>query len=668
MKNKPTTNHDQNPDQTELYRIGGAAAYIAIRARNSNGWTQYLHSLANCWKRDEIMTHLHEVAERGGAAMLEHDAARAAQDAAEQEAERYERIAAAITTTPEAREEAAAAAAAFRAVAAHHAARAEAAGGQAEDIARIISTGTTSDRLDVVHAAIVAYMEQAQARDMTQEPERDAAFYAAIQAAGRHITLQAAAKGTQQCTTKVEKVVDTLRKQQPRPTTQAAQEQQEKALEQAAEKALQAWESVYGIGGKEPFAVRGAATAGYITMERRATKRYNGIYKVYHYKTINIRPLDEAVNLEAVGGLVADVDEVIPRAGLTDRQREIVRLLASTDPVLYDSLDAQTAAAVDRINRAGVEAVSAHQQETAQRVAAAPTQSRRKRIERERARQLDSVRAAAKTAAAIREIVPGATPAQVADIKRGIKGKLQKALDHKPASQTASSSQTAPAPVVHITVTTSPDTRSAAARAYGREYATMGIRWIDLPAQPCTVIPQTRAAQDLPRTGRAGVTDPATRRKYAAEQQTAAAKSADIASRAAAHAAAGRATQAADMAAYAADLHSRACTLAALLAIGTPDEPTADAAAAAARRAAADAAAKFDALVARLEQRQREQDAARAAAARAQEQEQERRKAAYNSTLRAALHDMGTTWTAATPEQRATATAAARAAQDAVTD
>lgn len=555
-----------------LQQVGNAATYIAIRARIRTSADNYLMQLAQQARRDYIRTALTDYARAAADdAMTDHDAAMLDAEAHQQEAANLRRAARRLyistderTALTEAADREAAAAAADKAAAA-------AAMGTAQDIDRRL-TLTTSDRQDIAHDAIVAYLDAMQGADWSNPDTRDAAFYAAIAAAGRSITSKAATAGYAQTVSKPHHVASDLRKAD-RSLTEDAAEQQAAAM-------LRDWQATYGPQGKQPFTVRGGMSTGWITWdEREAGKRQvrnergelvpmrpAGVYQIFHYKTHAPRPLNEATDQPTAGGIVtpSDFADVLASCGLSDRQRQAVLLLAVVHGALRINPRSPRAAALRkacaRVARAGIAAAAAHQQETDRRMHAADTLAKRKRIARERGKQLDGVRNKAMTRAAL--LAVGVPAGQLDYESFRLRDKLQRVIDRKPAPLTLRKPSTSPAkprPVV------SPIPCPPAVARYGSAYAD-GVRvtWHD-SGLPC--VPVQPAPYVAPQPQPVGL-DAEGREKYSKALADALARAARYDALAAQHTAAGRKMQAADLAESAALARADADHARALLALG----------------------------------------------------------------------------------------------------
>ena len=343
-----------------VQNVGNAAAYIAIRARTRLTGLAYLQDLQAHAKADSRRASVHMYAETAATAMAEHDKHQAAAEAAAEEAHNARRMARNVTTDPADLEALQEYADRMEREAMKHREAAAMALAHAQDVDKVIATTSTSDRADIVQAAVVAFLDAMAGEDMGDHEARDAAFYVAIKAAGNALHAMAAAKG--------------------HPHTKTAK------THISAEQA-RAWFDTYGEGGKEPYTIRGGMESGYKTVEHRTPKDGSpaGYYMVYHYKSYTPKPLDEACDKPAPAVDDSDLQALFDRAKLSARERDALQLLTedSTDP------------RAEAVRAAGIAAVEAHEAETARRIAAAETQERRQRIRRERAKQVDKTRAAA---------------------------------------------------------------------------------------------------------------------------------------------------------------------------------------------------------------------------------------------------------------------------------
>lgn len=345
-----------------LQAIGHTAAYIAIRARHQASGLVFLDHLNHMQSNDRRRENLPGIAAEAMEAEEAHKTHRNAAD-------EYQRIADRVTT-PTMQAEAAAIMARFeREEAARHLTR-------RQQLDRIISDTSHSDRADISQAAIVGYLDFTAAHSPAEydsvEAYAGAAFGAACKAAGKAIGAVAAAAGCTATRTKVEPITE-------------AEAQRIQAQHPGIERI--------------PFAVREGMSAGYTTIEYRNTPRFPaGWYAVKHYRTqapyISYETFATGEDgAQAIadryttnGGINAIVDSgdfdriqaLFDRIGLSERERLICSYMADN-----------TAA------KAGIKAVAAHMDKTAQRIKTAPDSKTARRIQREADKQAASIRAAA---------------------------------------------------------------------------------------------------------------------------------------------------------------------------------------------------------------------------------------------------------------------------------
>ena len=593
-----------------LTQVGQTAAYIAIRARIRFG-DGFLLDLQRQQYNDLKREALPQYATISAEAYAEHDRLRLDAEAHAEQAAQAKRHAERTTNKDER--------AALFEYAAQEATKAanlrrEAAEalGYAQDIDKAAEHMSTSDRQDIVNTAIVAYMEAITAADLTDEDSTDAAFYAAIKAAGKAIHAHAAAQG--------------------HPHTKTS-----KAAISADEAATFA--ATYGTEGKAPYAVRGGMQAGYKTIKQ---DKHGQWFKVYHYKTYTPKPLDSAQDeADRRTFTIEEAESAASRANLTERERRVIDLISETskDP------------AAPAVHAAGIEAVAAYHAETERRKAEADTLSKRRRIERERTRgreanQLpppDKARTAAMITAAWDAVGVTTKAAQDTATSR-MRSKIAKALEAKPEPIDTTAAP-AEAAAVLVTIYRTKDSRTEDERKYGREYATMGIKWgkhYPKPQELTEAEKATEAAKEAEQERITAALYRFTKDIDSHEQRTAYAAHD-------AHAAA---------AAFLPTMSRDELTAAAIAYTEAKRTEAAPKAASPAAKDSAKAAAMF-ARIAAWEARQEERRKAAEEAAAAKAAEAERRKEAYNAAIRAAYAKMGKTHRTATEKQRAKARAAA---------
>ena len=561
---KPTNNN--NPatmTADELLHTGHAAAYIAIRRRAeySDFLTRLQWQAGNDRKREHI-------ADFGGEALAlrqEHDTERAKAAAAQTEADQQTRIANSITATAATRQAARAAAAQKAAQAADYRRAAAEALAAAQDLEKLIADTTTSDREDIVQSAIAAYLEALQtinpawvtARNLAKaaltiykqrkaefatnpnertrealreavqdahaakrmyeetprytgdidwsEDNRNAAFTVAIKAAGKAISALAASKGHPHTSTKITAITP----------AQAAEWVNTYHTTRHGEPLTADTITPAHVAEpvKVPFAVRGGNTAGYTTVEHRNTKRHpDGFYSVKHYHGYSPRNLDECLNVAAP--TPEEAAEAAERANLSERERAVIALMdeRNTDPAAH------------AVQAAGVAAVAAHQAQTAVRVAAADTQRKRNRIQREADKQTDTIRAAAMMEAAWETVGVCDNVAQ-RKAKSRLKDKMQAAMNRKPQPLPEAVTTTA-APVIRITVSRTPDRRTDAQKAYAAWYRKQfaNIKWLKHYPKPEPLTPAELEAMTATDNARKAAQEAAEQKRIAAAIAEAAAK------------------------------------------------------------------------------------------------------------------------------------------------
>lgn len=340
----------------ESARVGHLAAHLALRARHQSSGLQLMLELDRAQGLDHQREDLPRIAAEALAARAEHLRHRTTADALQAIADRISTPAAqAATAAQAAASERKAAAAAL-----DHAQRLES----------VIGSTSHTDRADISQAAALVYWTTGN-------------FTAACSAAGKAIGAIAAAQGCNATRTKVFPIT-----------------REEAAAELEAHPNASTYDPATGehldAPCRIPFNVKGgnATTAGFYTIEHRNSKRYPaGWYRVNHYYTAapyisyEVFASDEdAPQLATNGGINLITDEadaidlatLFDRAKLSERERLVLRYMLDN-----------TAAA------AGIAAVAEHQQQTAERIAAAPDRKAAQRIQRDADRQTEDVRAAA---------------------------------------------------------------------------------------------------------------------------------------------------------------------------------------------------------------------------------------------------------------------------------
>lgn len=483
-----------DPDHAaHLYAIGHAATAVCLRARSqSEGGEGYISDVRRQWANDNRWERAADFAAVEAARRAEHDQHRAAAEAAQTIADQLTREACKLTTSPAEAVKLTEAAA----IHAHNAQRerdaAEDARREADAIAAMLEDTAAADREAIVHEAVAGYL--AAIADAGEAITSTDAFRAACSAAGKAIDATRAAAGYTAVKTRLQRMGG------------------EDSSEADNLKAFEAWQQQHPHAERIPFAVRGGMSSGYWTAEQReaskprkdgSSRRPAGYYLVAHYRTTTTAPLSEAMSMEAPQPVaLLDVQHLISTANLTSRQRTALLLLTvatgaakptSADPAKVERV--RKAAA--HVARAGLKAVQQHDTETAAAVEACDTQRKRQRKQRERDKQREAIRSRAMIDDALQ--LAGVPAEQLAKQRAALRGKLEQAMQHKPAAVTSTA---APAAVKPVTITRE-DSTGRTLYAVNPDPAAVKawqpvIRWQPAPDMAAAVIvPDTsRAAEE----------------------------------------------------------------------------------------------------------------------------------------------------------------------------
>ncbi len=502
----------------EVLNTARRAAYISIRARHQSSGLNFLKTLNDMQPADLMRDNIPAIAAEALAARAAHAEYRARVDF-------YDAIANRVSADIAQREHAAQLVEDYRK-------KAKEAHDTYERLERVISTTSYSDRADIVQAAALAYWQTGN-------------FKLACSAAGRAIAAVAAANGCKSVSTKV----------RPISKEEAAALRKDYAASTMRVYKDGVWHTVENTDTvRIPFNHRDGSAAGYTTIERRNSKRYpDGLYEVKHYVTAapyisyEVFATDEdAPALAKNDGINAiesqqaaeDLAALFNRAKLSERERVI----------LYNIMD-NTAAA------AGIKAVAEYQQQTAAKVKKyrdraneeytaaalagvdgdsdsawyAETAARydlkaAQEAQRDADKRLDDIRRKAMISNAMTRAGIYSDTNQRKALER-IRAKLE-AAQSAPADLTAAdlaerdrrmwerlhgnrdrysrdtSAADSSAPIMPtLTVYSGKDTRPAALRKYGYEYATMEIQFVQTvnPADLHTLTAAERAADDARR-------------------------------------------------------------------------------------------------------------------------------------------------------------------------
>ena len=388
---KPTTiNRDRHTVPTfaeYLQQIGHASTHIALRARAQ--YSKFIADLNRKQYADIIAEALTDYNATATTARASHNTKRSKAETRRAEAEKLYRLADKLTTSAEDALEYLAEADRLSIEADHLTESATADREYAEDTEREHQSCTFSDREDVVHESIIAYLEYMNGKDWSDPDTRASAFITAIKTAGAYAHKLAGSAGATHNSTKVISMTEDEQR--------TANANGENITEQEAERRASATRAdiirKYGsIDERIPFSTSGAMLDGWTTYEKRNTKRHQGWYKVTHYKRIAPQPINtEALNVAIRTDLFEsyDLQELVTIAKFTERESCVLCLMAEVtaeENGIFPSDEAQTVA------EAGQEAVNKYRTECDQRKRACTVQKSRDNIEREFKRRADQKR------------------------------------------------------------------------------------------------------------------------------------------------------------------------------------------------------------------------------------------------------------------------------------
>lgn len=471
------TNRNTQPTPTMtaeyLYSIGHASAYIALRARGQ--YSAFIADLNRNQYSDRIAEAFAEYASRADQYRASHSAHRAKAETLREEAERLYAIADNVTTQPADRRAYIDRADELSREADRQTDRATAEREQAEDTERTHNSATISNREDVVHEAITAYLEFMNGKDWNSEEAHKDAFLQAIKRAGAYAhTLASISGATHTSTTVISMTEDEKHRATQNGETITDEEAERRARATRADIIRK-----YGsLDQKQPFATRGGMLDGFVTYEHRDTPRHKGYFKVTHYKRIAPKPInDEALNIAIRDDFTAnyDLQELLKLGKFSEREACALCLLAEVDAEeanIFPSDEAQTVA------EAGQKAVDDFRAQCDERKKACTVQKSRDNIERQFKRNADQKRQQAEIREAFKLCGTSENALDMA-ISR-FRAKLEKAIEETHRQNTAPVFRgLIPQPEAMPTVTVYSDQSTPAT-----EYSTITPAWIESPTKP----------------------------------------------------------------------------------------------------------------------------------------------------------------------------------------
>lgn len=455
-----------------LYNVGHTAVYIALRARGQ--YSEFITRLNLNQYADRITEQAADYMTTATEYRAQHATHRAHADTMREEAEHLYTLADSYTATPTDRAAYLHRADELSTAAEQESQRATDARESAEDTEQEHSTRLFSDREDVTHEAICAYLDTMSGENWSDQEARDRAFMAAIKAAGAYAARLAAAKGA---TNNATKVISMIEDERQRAAKQGETITDEQAAQRAAAKRADIIRKYGSLDVKIPFSTRGAMLDGWTTYEHRDTPKYKGWYMVQHYKRIAPAPIDEAAQNVAIRKDIFDnydVSELIAIGKFSEREARILSLLAEINGEAPASDEAQAVA------DAGQTAVNAYRAECDARKRACTVQESRDRIERQFSHTADRVRRDAELTAAYAICGASDNPSAVRTAISTLRARVNNAISaaqHDAPPTISRDTISARPPRVTVTITSAPDTRTNAQRQRGKEYATQCINW-----------------------------------------------------------------------------------------------------------------------------------------------------------------------------------------------
>lgn len=471
---KTNRNIQTAPTFTEyLYNMAHTATHIALRARGQ--YSQFIADLNRNQYRDRIAEALAEYSQTADENRQSHSAHRAKADTLRAEADRLYKLADNVTTAPADRRAYLDRADELSAEADRQTDEATTARQYAEDTESAHNHTTLTDREDIVHEAITAYLEAMSGNDWSDPDTRDEAFLTAIKRAGAYAhTLASMSGATHNSTTVISMTEDEKHR---------AQQNGEAITDEEAECRARATRAdiirKYGsLDQKIPFSTRGGMLDGWTTYEHRNTPRHKGYFKVTHYKRIAPKPInEEALNVSIRRDFTDnyDVSELVTLAKLSEREALALCLLAEVDAEedgIFPTDEAQAVA------DAGQKAVNEYRAQCDERKKACTVQKSRDNIERQFKRQADQKRQSAE----IREAFTlcGTSKTALDMTVSRFRAKLEKAVQETYRQNTAPVFRgLIPQPVTVPTVTVYSDQSAPVT-----EYSTISPAWIESTRKP----------------------------------------------------------------------------------------------------------------------------------------------------------------------------------------
>lgn len=386
MKNR---NIHTAPTFTEyLYdHIGHPATHIALRARAQ--YSEFIRDLNSKQHLDRIAESLADYMSEADTLRNSHQSKRAHADTLTAESDRLYMLANSATLNADTRR-------AYFDRADELSAEAEAIKQSAtldretaEDAERDHNSRTLSDREDIVHEAITAYLAYMDGKNWSDPDTRAEAFLQAIKSAGAYAHKLASANGATGTSTTVISMTEAEHQSAKRNGESITDEEAEERAKARRDKIRESYGS---LDVKLPFRTRGAHLDGYRTIEHRNTPKHKGWYEVTHYKRIAPKPIDdEALNIAIRTDFAENYDlaELVTIGKLSERESAVLEILAEVTAEIEGRFPTKEAEAVAH---AGQQAVDAFRAECDERKRACTVQKSRDNIERQFKRRADQIR------------------------------------------------------------------------------------------------------------------------------------------------------------------------------------------------------------------------------------------------------------------------------------
>lgn len=478
------------PTFTEyLYNMAHTATHIALRARGQ--YSAFIADLNRNQYRDRIAEALVEYSQTADENRKSHSAHRAKADTLRAEADRLYKLADNVTTQPADRRAYLDRADELSAEADRQTDEATNRRQYAEDTESAHNHTTLTDREDIVHEAITAYLEYMSGKDWSDNDTRDEAFLTAIKRAGAYAHTLASMSGASHNSTTIINMTEDEKKR--------AEQNGETITDKEAERRAEATRKdiatrygridiirdgehethVYNLDSvRVPFSTRAGMLDGWVTYEHRNTPQHKGYFKVTHYKRVAPKPINEdALNVAIRQDFTDnyDLQELINLAKLSEREALALCLLAEVDAEedgIFPSDEAQA------IAEAGQKAVNEYRAQCDERKRACTVQKSRDNIERQFKRKADQTRQSAE----IREAftICGTTATALDMTVSRFRAKLEKAIAKTHEQNTAPVFRgLIPQPVTAPTVTIYSDQSAPAT-----EYSTVNPTWTESTRRP----------------------------------------------------------------------------------------------------------------------------------------------------------------------------------------